>query len=81
MSVTKNSICSMLERISSNSGGSGNIEVKRLTFRDYDLERSNVMDSSPWTDDPASLLKFVGSIRCHNGAGCDWSESIGAALG
>ena len=62
-------------------GDSGNIEVKWLAFCDYELERSKVMEASPWTDDLASLVKFVGSIRCHSGAGCDWSESVGAALG
>ena len=55
--------------------------MKWLAFCDYELERSKVMEASPWTDDLASLVKFVGSIRCHSGAGCDWSESVGAALG
>jgi hypothetical protein len=77
---TQNSIRTMLERISAISGGSGNIEVKWLAFRDYEIERAQVMEASPWTDDPASLVKFVGSIRCRSGPGCDGPEAVEAAL-
>jgi hypothetical protein len=77
---TQNSIRTMLERISEISGGSSNIEVKWLAFRDYELERSKVIEASPWTDNPASLVKFVGSIRCHSGTGCDGPEAVEAAL-
>jgi hypothetical protein len=77
---TQDSIRTMLERISAISGGSGNIEVKWLAFRDYELERAQVMEASPWTDDPASLVKFVGSIRCRSGPGCDGPEAVEAAL-
>jgi hypothetical protein len=77
---TQESIRTMLERISEISGGSGNIEVKWLAFRDYEHERSKVIEASPWTDDPASLVKFVGSIRCMSGIGCDWPEAVEAAL-
>ena len=68
----------MLERISAISGGIGNVEVKWVAFRDYDLEKSKVLEASPWTEDPASLVKFVGSIQCRGGA--DYEEAVEAAL-
>ena len=71
-------IRTMLERISAISGGIGNVEVKWVAFRDYDLEKSKVLEASPWTEDPASLVKFVGSIQCRGGA--DYEEAVEAAL-
>lgn len=79
-SKTQDSIRTMLERISIISGGTGNIEVKWLAFRDYELDRSKVLEASPWTDDPASLVKFVGGIQCLSDHGCDYPEAVEAAL-
>jgi len=39
-----------------------------------------VLEASPWTDDPASLVKFVGRIQCISDHGCDWAEAVEAAL-
>jgi len=77
---TQNSIRIMLERISAISGGSGNIEVKWVAFRDYELQKSLVLEASPWTDDPTSLVKFVGGIKCISHKGCDGPEAVEAAL-
>ena len=77
---TQESIKTMLERIAAISGSSGNIEVKWVAYRDYELHRSKVLEASPWTDDPASLVKFVGGIQCESGPGCDWQEAVEAAL-
>jgi len=77
---TQNSIRIMLERISAISGGSGNIEVKWVAFRDYELQKSLVLQASLWTDDPTSLVKFVGSIKCISHEGCDGPEAVEAAL-
>ena len=77
-SQTQDSIRTMLERIAGISGGSGNIEVKWVAYRDYDQSRSLVVQASPWTDDPASLVKFVGNIQCTGGA--DYEEAVEAAL-
>jgi hypothetical protein len=41
---------------------------------------AKVLEASPWTDDPASLVKFVGRIQCMSETGCDWPEAIEAAL-
>ena len=54
---TQDSIKTMLERITAISGGSGNVEVKWVAYRDYELEKSRVLEASPWTDDPASLVR------------------------
>ena len=48
--------------------------------QEHELERAKVIEASPWTDNPASLVKFVGSIRCHSGTGCDGPEAVEAAL-
>jgi hypothetical protein len=82
---TQGSICQMLERIEEVSGGGGNIEVKFVAYRDYELERSQVLEASEWTSDPASLVRFVGGIRCHSGwapplVKCDRPEAVEAAL-
>ena len=77
---TQDSIRTMLERITAISGSSGNIEVKWVAYRDYELDRSQVLEASPWTDDPASLVKFVGGIQCLSQQGCDYPEAVEAAL-
>ena len=77
---TQSSIRIMLERISAISGGSGNIEVKWVAFRDYELQKSLVLEASLWTDDPTSLVKFVGGIKCISHHGCDGPEAVEAAL-
>jgi len=33
-------------------------QVKWVAYRDYELESSRVLQSSPWTDDPASLVRL-----------------------
>jgi len=77
---TQSSIRIMLERISAISGGSGNIEFKWVTFRDYELQKSLVLEASLWTDDPTSLVKFVGGIKCISHVGYDGPEVVEAAL-
>jgi len=77
---TQNSILKMLTRISEISGGSGNIEIKWVAFRDYELEKSKVLECSDWTSDPTSLVKFVGGIECLSEDGCDGPEAVEAAL-
>lgn len=77
---TQNSILKMLQRISEISGGSGNIEIKWVAFRDYELDRSKVLEVSNWTDDPTSLVRFVGGIKCLSAPGCDGPEAVEAAL-
>ena len=76
---SQESIRTMLERIAGIAGG-GNIEVKWVAYRDYELERSKVLEYSSWTDDPASLVKFVGGIQCMSDHGCDGPEAVEAAL-
>lgn len=70
----------MLERIAKISGGSGNIEVKWVAFRDYELKKTQVLEESNWADDPASLVRSVGGIRCRSNHGCDGPEAVKAAL-
>jgi hypothetical protein len=65
---TQESIRTMLERIAGIAGG-GNIEVKWVAYRDYDVRKSKVLEYSSWTDDPASLVKFVGCIQCMSDVG------------
>jgi hypothetical protein len=77
---TQNGIRAMLERIAEISGGSGNIEVKWVAYRDYELDQSMLLEPSEWTDDPASLVRFVGGIKCRSGHGCDGPEAVEAAL-
>ena len=76
---SQESIRTMLERIAG-IAGAGNIEVKWVAYRDYELERSKVLEYSSWTDDPASLVKFVGGIQCMSDHGCDGPEAVEAAL-
>jgi len=77
---TQDSIRIMLERIAEISGGTGNIEIKWVAYRDYELPRSMLLEPSEWTDDPASLVRFVGGIKCRSGQGCDGPEAVEAAL-
>ena len=35
---------------------------------------------SNWTDDPGSLVRFVGGIQCLSNRGCDGPEAVEAAL-
>lgn len=44
------------------------------------LNVSKVLEASSWTDDPASLVKFVGRIQCKSDTGADWPEAVEAAL-
>jgi len=76
---TQQKVRIMLERIAEISGGSGNIEVKWVAFRDYELQKTQVLEESNWTNDPASLVKFVGSIQCRSDPGCDGPEAVEAA--
>jgi hypothetical protein len=75
---TQQSICKMLERIEKISGGGGKIEVKFVAYRDYELGRSQVLEASEWTADPASLVRFVGGVKCRGGS--DYPEAVEAAL-
>ena len=74
---TQESIRTMLERIAG-IAGAGNINVKWVAYRDYELDRSKFLESII-TDDPASLVKFVG-IQCMSDHGCDGPEAVEAAL-
>jgi hypothetical protein len=74
---SQESIRTMLERIAG-IAGAGNIEVKWVAYRDYDVQRSKVLECSSWTDDPASLVKFVGGIQCMGGG--DYPEAVESAL-
>ncbi|KAK3255454.1 hypothetical protein CYMTET_35366 [Cymbomonas tetramitiformis] len=79
--TTLHTIREMLERVGTVSGSRGNIEVRWVAYRDYDCEgssRSGLLESSDWTDDPASLVRFVSGIRCHGGA--DYEEAVEAGL-
>ena len=33
-------------------------QVKWVAYRDYELQKSHVLEVSPWTEDPASLVGF-----------------------
>jgi hypothetical protein len=77
---TQEGICNMLGRVEDVSGGGGNMEVKFVAYRDYELERERVLEASSWTSDPASLVRFVKDIKCRSETGCDPPEAVEAAL-
>ena len=66
----------MIERIAVISG-EGNIMMKWVAFRDYDMGEG-VIESSEWTGDAARLTEFVGKIECSGGY--DFPEAIEMAL-
>lgn len=51
-----------------------------MAYRDYEQEYQKVLQTSPWSKDPSSLVKFVGDIQCQSGARPDWREAVEAAL-
>ena len=80
-SAAKSSIKIMLERLSEVAGASKVDAFKWVAYRDYDMrnrKRSPLLEASPWSKDPATLVGFVNNIQCNGGG--DFEEAVEHAL-
>lgn len=79
--ATRDQFGEMLKRIADISGGSDNVDVQWVAYRDYDCCHNDscpLLQSSGWTSDAAGLVRFLGSIVCNGGG--DGPEAVEKAL-